>query len=95
MLSLKRKDGQWVTITHKNGDTLRLRVYDVKGGQDGPTGSVRLAFDDDARNFEVDRPEGGKSERGNPSDGDGLAGGRTADRPVGSSGRIVRRMKQV
>jgi hypothetical protein len=54
MLVLKRKEGQWIEITHKSGDFLRFRVYDICG--DAP-GRANLAFDDPARNFEIQRPE--------------------------------------
>src|SRR5687768_5002206 len=54
MLVLKRREGQWIDIIHKSGDVLRFRVYNVCG--DVP-GRVNLAFDDDARNFEIQRPE--------------------------------------
>lgn len=55
MLVLKRKDGQWVEITHaKSGDVLRIRLYDVQGGLPG---RANLAFDDEARNFAIERPE--------------------------------------
>ncbi len=54
MLVLRRTDGQWVEITHRSGDTLRLRVYDLS--HEGP-GRAHLAFDDPARNFEIQRPE--------------------------------------
>jgi hypothetical protein len=54
MLVLKRKEGQWVTITHRSGDVLRVRVYDIEAGYPG---RVNVAFDDDARNFAIERPE--------------------------------------
>lgn len=54
MLVLKRKDGQWVEITHKSGDVLRVRAYEILAGTPG---RVSLAFDDDARNFDIQRPE--------------------------------------
>ena len=54
MLVLKRKEGQWVEITHSaSGDTLRVRVYDIAGEFPG---RANLAFDDAARNFEIERP---------------------------------------
>lgn len=53
MLVLKRREGQWIEITHRSGDVLRFRVYDI---YEGP-GRVNLAFDDPARNFEIERPE--------------------------------------
>lgn len=54
MLVLRRKDGQWIEVTHKSGDVLRFRVYDVSGETPG---RVNLAFDDEARNFSIQRPE--------------------------------------
>jgi hypothetical protein len=54
MLVLKRKEGEWVNIVHRSGDTIRVRVYDIRGGEPGRT---CLAFDDSARNFAIERPE--------------------------------------
>lgn len=54
MLVLRRTEGQWVEVTHKSGDKLRFRVYDLCGVLPG---RVHLAFDDSARNFEIQRPE--------------------------------------
>jgi hypothetical protein len=54
MLVLKRKEGQWVEVTHKSGDMIRIRVYRIR---EGFPSQLDLAFDDDARNFEVQRPE--------------------------------------
>jgi len=54
MLVLKRKDGQWIEITHKSGDIVRFRVYNLCS--DFP-GRATLAFDDADRNFEIQRPE--------------------------------------
>ncbi len=55
MLVLKRKEGQWVEITHSgSGDVLRVRLYDICGEFPG---RANLAFDDPARNFEIQRPE--------------------------------------
>ncbi len=54
MLVLRRKDGQWIEVTHKSGDVLRFRVYDVSG--DSP-GRLNLAFEDPDRNFAIQRPE--------------------------------------
>lgn len=53
MLVLRRREGQWVEITHSSGDVIRVRVY----GIDGVAGRVNLAFDDDDRNFVIERPE--------------------------------------
>ena len=54
MLVLRRTEGQWVEVTHKSGDKMRFRVYDL--GHEG-SGRVHLAFDDPARNFAIQRPE--------------------------------------
>jgi hypothetical protein len=54
MLVLKRKEGQWVEVTHRSGDVLRIRACNIQGANPG---HVNLAFDDDARNFEIERPE--------------------------------------
>ena len=54
MLVLDRKEGQWVEVTHKSGDVLRVRVCQIEGGDPG---RLKLAFDDDARNFSIERPE--------------------------------------
>lgn len=59
MLVLKRKEGQWVEVTHRSGDVLRVRVYQI---EDGKPGNVNLAFDDEARNFEIERPERNRKE---------------------------------
>jgi hypothetical protein len=54
MLVLKRKEGQWVEITHKSGDILRIKVYDISGRCPA---RANLAFDDSDRNFHIQRPE--------------------------------------
>jgi Global regulator protein family len=54
MLVLRRKEGQWIEIAHKSGDTIRIRVYNIRSRFPG---QLDLAFDDAARNFEVRRPE--------------------------------------
>jgi hypothetical protein len=56
MLVLRRKEGQWVEIRHHSGDTIRVRVYNIRSRAPG---QLDLAFDDDARNFQVQRPERG------------------------------------
>jgi hypothetical protein len=56
MLVLKRKEGQWVEITHRSGDVLRIRVNGITA-EPGRPGRVNQVFDDDARNFEIRRPE--------------------------------------
>jgi hypothetical protein len=54
MLVLKRKEGQWVEVTHRSGDKLRIRVCKIEAGQPG---HLNLAFDDSARHFGIERPE--------------------------------------
>ncbi len=54
MLVLRRKEGQWVEITHKSGDVIRVRVYNIRTRFPG---QLDLAFDDDAHNFDIQRPE--------------------------------------
>jgi hypothetical protein len=54
MLVLKRKEGQWVEVTHSSGDVMRIRVCQIESGQPG---HLNLAFDDSARNFQIERPE--------------------------------------
>lgn len=51
MLIHRRKQGQWVQITHKSGDVVRVLVQDLSPF------SALLGFDDDARNFTITRPE--------------------------------------
>jgi hypothetical protein len=57
MLVLKRKEGQWIEIQHKSGDRLRIRVYNIRPRFPG---QLDLAIEDDALNFEVQRPERGR-----------------------------------
>lgn len=57
MLVLNRKEGQWVEITHRSGDVLRIRFYNIQNALEGHRGRLSVAFDDDARNFKVHRPE--------------------------------------
>lgn len=52
MLVLNRREGQWTDITHEaTGQLLRVRVTEVGNG------TVNLVFEDDVRNFKIDRPE--------------------------------------
>lgn len=64
MLVLKRKEGQWVEITHRSGDVLRFRVYNLRPGSPG---YLDVAFDDDARNFSIQRPERLAAARADPT----------------------------
>lgn len=54
MLVLKRKEGQWVEVTHRSGDVLRIRVCQIDPGRPG---HLNLVFEDNPRNFEIERPE--------------------------------------
>jgi len=55
MLVLKRKEGQWTEIKHvESGDVIRIRVYRIR---EGFPSQCDLAFDDNAHNFDVERPE--------------------------------------
>jgi hypothetical protein len=54
MLVLRRSEGQWVEMTHRSGDRIRFRVYDLVNQG---VGRVHLAFDDPSRTFEIIRPE--------------------------------------
>lgn len=57
MLVLKRKDGQWIEVVHsKSGDLIRIRTQKIRA-EAGRPAQVDLVFDDDARNFAIDRPE--------------------------------------
>jgi sRNA-binding carbon storage regulator CsrA len=54
MLVLKRKDGDWLTITHEaSGDRLRIRVQKI---QIDPR-QADLVFDDAPRKFTIERDE--------------------------------------
>ncbi len=58
MLVLKRSSNQWLTMTHpKSGDVVRVKVQNFRptDGRTPPT--VDLVFDDDARNFDIQRDE--------------------------------------
>jgi hypothetical protein len=54
MLVIRRTEGQWVEVTHRSGDVLRFRVYDLNGPAPG---RVHLAFEDPDRHFAIQRPE--------------------------------------
>lgn len=64
MLVIRRSEGQWVEVTHRSGDVLRFRVYDLAPGR------VQLAFEDPERHFAIERPErtrpGDTSHHGHP-----------------------------
>lgn len=55
MLILRRKEGQWLEIRHKaSGDLIRVRVCNIRARFPGQRD---VALDDDARNFDIHRPE--------------------------------------
>jgi hypothetical protein len=51
MLKIRRREGQVVEVTDRAGNRLRIHVETRIG-----TKNVWLAFEDDARNFEIARP---------------------------------------
>lgn len=55
MLVLRRKQGQWLEVTHKSGDVMRVKVNAISNESKGS--QVNLAFEDNARNFRIERPE--------------------------------------
>ena len=54
MLILRRKEGQWLEIRHRSGDTIRVRVCNIRARYPG---QLDLALDDPAHNFLIHRPE--------------------------------------
>lgn len=54
MLILRRKEGQWVEIIHRSGETIRFRVYNIRTRHPG---QLDIAFDDPTKNFTIQRPE--------------------------------------
>lgn len=56
MLVLRRKEGQWVELTHRSGDTIRVRVYNVRA-RPGGAPQLDMAFDDNDHRFTIQRPE--------------------------------------
>ena len=51
---LRRKEGQWVEITHRSGDVIRVRVCNIRARHPG---QLDLALDDPDHNFVIQRPE--------------------------------------
>ena len=35
MLVLKRREGQWIEIHHRSGDSIRIRVYNIWARSEG------------------------------------------------------------
>ena len=54
MLILRRKEGQWLEIQHRSGDTIRVRVCNIRARYPG---QLDLALEDPAHNFLIHRPE--------------------------------------
>lgn len=54
MLILRRKEGQWTGIRCQCGCELNIRTYNIRARYPG---QLDIAFDDDARNFTIQRPE--------------------------------------
>ena len=53
MLVIRRRERQWIELTHSaSGDSVRILVKDVRRGYD-----VSLGFDDPDWHFEIVRPE--------------------------------------
>jgi hypothetical protein len=52
MLVLRRKEGQWVEITHHSGDRILIRVYNIRCRFPG---QLDMAFDDPDRHFVIQR----------------------------------------
>jgi hypothetical protein len=54
MLVLRRKEGQWIEVTHESGDRLLIRVYNIRCRFPG---QADMAFDDPDHHFTVQRGE--------------------------------------
>jgi hypothetical protein len=52
MLVLRRKEGQWVEITHHSGDRMLIRVYNIRCRFPG---QIDMAFDDPDHHFNIQR----------------------------------------
>jgi len=58
VLILGRREGQWVTVVHNaSGDTLRIRLFHVRGRSRGDAPRCQLGFDDPDWRFLIDRPQ--------------------------------------
>ncbi len=55
MLILGRNEGQWIELTHRSGDVVRIHVREARRDSGGLR--VELVFDDPERHFEIERPE--------------------------------------
>ena len=56
MLVMRRKEAQWIEITHRSGDRIRVRVYNIRSRFRFP-GQLDLAFDDSDHHFVIRRGE--------------------------------------
>lgn len=57
MYIVRRKEGEWVEVTSRSGDVLRIAIGRPTRGERGRVGSAELVFDDPERRFEIRRPE--------------------------------------
>lgn len=57
MLVLMRKEKQWIRITDKQGNVLRIQV---KGIEPHAISTMKMVFEDKERNFEIHREEIGE-----------------------------------
>jgi hypothetical protein len=91
MLVLRRTEGQWVEITHRSGDRMRIRVYNINGR---PRAQLDVAFDDAAGDFRIERPERSSPRPMNPArearrrTPPPALGGARATSPLGGHGRF-------
>jgi hypothetical protein len=60
MLVLRRREGDWTRIEHvESGDVLWVRVREIGGKRE----QCQLVWDDDAKRFDIQRPERQRVER--------------------------------
>ncbi|MGE3819133.1 MAG: hypothetical protein AB7I30_06825 [Isosphaeraceae bacterium] len=60
MLILRRKEGQWIEITHRSGDKIRIRVCNIRARYPG---QLDLVLDDPDHHFVIQRAERGPRAR--------------------------------
>ena len=51
MLVLRREEGQWLEITHRSGDRLRICVYNIRSRFPG---QLDMAFEDTDHHFDIE-----------------------------------------
>lgn len=56
MLILRRKEGQWIEITHRSGDKIRIRVCNIRARYPG---QLDMVLDDPDHHFVIQRAERG------------------------------------